>query len=292
MQRWNKSAGSKRRYVLAVLFGGVALTIPALALAEKHDPLLTGVQWTVIGVLGVVVLLMVALMACAKFFRAPGGEVQPHAFGLPPGTVRAILAMSLMITFIFMSLQFVVGGLPKGVDAQLADKVFIACSTALATVVGFYFGSGGAKQAMQEVSKALRQQAGTVGSESFSASAEAAAKGAEPAANRAKNAHAKMIAKLDAARKKSDPRVGMLEIDVTEAKKASAKAAAAANSATARAKEIAKLTRDLADTTAATQRKALETEITELMAKVMADASDAEAQADKAEKIVARHATA
>ena len=236
-------------------------------------------------------ILVVALLFCAQLFRQTDGAPQSHAFGLPPGTVRAIIALALVLTFI--TLAFLVVQAPQTDDtaAQLIEKVFIATSTALATVLGFYFGSGGAKTAIQEMGRALGQQAGSADGDSLLASAEEVVKTAEAAVSRVKGAQIAFSAKLDEAKTKSDPNVAIMEVDLAEIDAAVAKAEAARSNASLRVRELKSLGRDLNNASMTARRDQTKAEIALVTTNLRDDAFDASAQADKAEDILARYAT-
>jgi len=151
------------------------------------------ILWLVVSAL---VILLIVLTAWGYLFKNKAGEFQLHAFGLPPGTIRAILALSLVFTFMGLSFYFTIGSPSINTEqAAVADKVFIAVSTALTTVLGFYFGSGGAKQAMSDLSKALDKQDAANPDNSVIATAEKAVKTAEAATERAKISLQKLVAK-------------------------------------------------------------------------------------------------
>ena len=128
-----------------------------------------------------IVILVVVLAGIAFAFGVFGRSKYEFALGLPPGSIRAVLALGLLLafvglsTFLFLNLatiepvtisenvQAEPTGLPNDVFAlkvddthwnvysvrgqnavaDLAQQIFTTVATVLVTVIGFYFGTRG-----------------------------------------------------------------------------------------------------------------------------------------------------
>jgi len=89
--------------------------------------------------------LLILFFSLAIFLKGQNLSQHPHAFALPKGSVRAILALSLVFGFITISIFFV-NKVPQlksnGEETiDLINQILSVLSTAFVTVLGFYFGS-------------------------------------------------------------------------------------------------------------------------------------------------------
>lgn len=96
-----------------------------------------------------IVSLIAAIAILILVIGALGLGNKDYALGLPQGTVRAIIALSLVVIFV-ISMVYLYGDLAKPLAADVkvpqhavdfANRVFDTVSTLLIAVVGFYFGS-------------------------------------------------------------------------------------------------------------------------------------------------------
>lgn len=139
MKRW--SAGL---ITISVTFGVTLLYLAVTAqfLEDKIDevrlPIL--IVAAVIGLLGAIAFVVVAF----SLYKL----IDPReALGLPPGSVRALLALLLLVIFASMTVFFF-GALrntppnvENGAAADIAKQVLTILGTLLAAVSGFYFGT-------------------------------------------------------------------------------------------------------------------------------------------------------
>ena len=139
MKRW--SAGL---ITVSVTFGVTLLYLAVTAkfLEDKIDevrlPIL--IVAAVIGLLGAIAFVVVAF----SLYKL----IDPReALGLPPGSVRALLALLLLVIFASMTVFFfgALRNTPPNVEndaaADIAKQVLTILGTLLAAVSGFYFGT-------------------------------------------------------------------------------------------------------------------------------------------------------
>ena len=139
MKRW--SAGL---ITISVTFGVTLLYLAVTAqfLDDKIDevrlPIL--IVAAVIGLLGAIAFVVVAF----SLYKL----IDPReALGLPPGSIRALLALLLLVIFASMTVFFfgALRNTPPNVEnaaaADIAKQVLTILGTLLAAVSGFYFGT-------------------------------------------------------------------------------------------------------------------------------------------------------
>lgn len=108
-----------------------------------------------IGVLAGIVLLLVSLAGLVLLFQALGLADDSAAFGLPTGSIRALLALGLVIVFVAVASEVLIR---HDFDDQTKQVLTIAATT-LSTVVGFYFGSNASTEAASKMADSLASQA-------------------------------------------------------------------------------------------------------------------------------------
>jgi hypothetical protein len=106
-------------------------------------------------VLAGIVLVLISLAGLVLLFRALGLADDSAAFGLPSGSIRALLALGLVIVFVAVASQVLLTG--HAFDDQTKQVLTIAATT-LSTVVGFYFGSNASTEAASKMADNLANQ--------------------------------------------------------------------------------------------------------------------------------------
>jgi hypothetical protein len=108
------------------------------------------------GVLVGVVMLLVSIAGLVLLFRALDLADGSAAFALPSGSIRALLALGLVVVFVAVASTVLLEGANP---SDQAKQILAIAGTALSTVVGFYFGSNAATAAASNMADALQQQA-------------------------------------------------------------------------------------------------------------------------------------
>lgn len=106
---------------------------------STYSTLIT-LAFALVGIGGITILLigLAIVLAVVKL------SDHPYALGLPQGSIRAVLALSLVVIFICTSIYLVgLMDLEQAGEARvdLAKQIFTTVATVLVTVIGFYFGS-------------------------------------------------------------------------------------------------------------------------------------------------------
>jgi hypothetical protein len=136
---------SKRNWWAAGLFAGfllivVMLGFPFFFYIRSAN---LGILLPLLVVYGVVALLasltVVAVVLAALNLSDPKG-----ALGLPDGSVRALIALSLILIFTIVSV-FLLWHPLENVQSDLAKQILTTVSTLVVAVAGFYFGSRAAE---------------------------------------------------------------------------------------------------------------------------------------------------
>jgi hypothetical protein len=101
-----------------------------------------------LAVIGGFLLLGVTLTGLIVMTRAMGLATPEAALGLPPGSVRALLALGLVVVFVGVT-GWIMGSKLEANDprSDLIKQILSVSSTVLVMVIGFYFGSKGASDA-------------------------------------------------------------------------------------------------------------------------------------------------
>lgn len=117
------------------------------------------------GVLLGVVLLLVSFAGLVLVFQSLGLADSRAAFGLPRGSIRALLALGLVVMFIAVASWELINPVDPD-QSDLAKQILTISASALTTVIGFYFGSNASNDAAHAMQQALQanqpaQQDGT-----------------------------------------------------------------------------------------------------------------------------------
>ncbi len=89
------------------------------------------------------ILVFVALPAFAAWRSARGSEIPLKGLALPQGSIRSMLALSVVGSFVV----FLIFG--SGMDTGNFTQIVTALTGVAGTVMGFYFGSGGSAGASE-----------------------------------------------------------------------------------------------------------------------------------------------
>ena len=133
---------------LAILLAGLAL------LTYVQDAFGITAEIALVFVIGLsVIALLLALSTTAIFFSWVRLTDRNSPLGLPEGSIRAVIALSLIIIFAIMAIYFYndVAGRPVTDTSEtaqdLAQQVITTVSTLVVAVAGFYFGTSAVKTA-------------------------------------------------------------------------------------------------------------------------------------------------
>lgn len=131
--------------VPAILFIVGAVVIKATKL---HIPLAIGL--TLVLLVGIAFLLLV-FATIVGFFPAGSKDNSGEAFGLPPGSIRAVLAIGSFVLFLIIVVYLFTSVLKSdSAEAKTAATTIIgAVVTLIATVAAFYFGASSVKSGAQ-----------------------------------------------------------------------------------------------------------------------------------------------
>ena len=142
-------------YVASFGFGLMALSFLSAALAfYAYRTGGMGEQPPIgIGVFCGFIIVTSAIGGLVLLFQSIGLSNPSAAFGLPSGSVRALLALSLVIIFLAVaSVELVV----DFKENDQAKQILTIAATALTTVVGFYFGSKSSSDATKAANDAVQ----------------------------------------------------------------------------------------------------------------------------------------
>jgi hypothetical protein len=131
--------------LLVLLLISVGLAFVTYVFPIKQPELITGL----VIILGLGVLLVLLFIMAAGFSSLDIAD-KSQAMGLPEGSIRAIIALFLIVGWIIMSIYLfsAVGGSSSNSDAvKLAQQLFTTLSTLVVAVASFYFGSRSAASA-------------------------------------------------------------------------------------------------------------------------------------------------
>jgi hypothetical protein len=127
--------------VLALIFIVFVMAALILGVSGVFAPLPPGeLQMGMVVVLAITVLLTVITVTVSVFSRLDLAN-RKHALGLPPGSVRALIALFLIMVFIIMSVYLfrtIAVGVPAAAE-QLAMQLVTVLATLVTAVSAFYF---------------------------------------------------------------------------------------------------------------------------------------------------------
>src|ERR1700761_7984740 len=112
-----------------------------------------------IGVLAGFVMVIVALAGLVLIFNALGLSDTGSALGLPSGSIRALLALSLVTVFVGVCSADLLD--PQLINADAGKQILSISATALTTIIGFYFGSNSANEAFSAANQAASAASGS-----------------------------------------------------------------------------------------------------------------------------------
>jgi hypothetical protein len=105
-----------------------------------------------VGVLAAFLTVMVAMAGLVLIFNALGLSDKGSALGLPSGSIRSLLALSLVAVFVGVCSMELFDPALAATDS--AKQILSIAATALTTIVGFYFGSNAANESFAAASQA------------------------------------------------------------------------------------------------------------------------------------------
>lgn len=111
----------KERWPL-ILLGAAALALPSTALLALLASLKTASSTTPAGFVGLLVIFAVSLTLLALVFRWLGLSSSEEAFSLPPGSVRTLLAIGIMVLFVVFGLAFFKTSEDPASTRKISDK--------------------------------------------------------------------------------------------------------------------------------------------------------------------------
>lgn len=99
--------------------------------------------------------MLVSLTLVALAFAALNLSDRSEALSLPTGSVRAVIALSLILIFAitstFLYSQLAQGSTANPESARFAEQILTTVSTLVVAVAGFYFGTRAVQSAQEEV---------------------------------------------------------------------------------------------------------------------------------------------
>jgi hypothetical protein len=111
-----------------------------MALRVLQDPRVTEANVFVFILVGSVVFLMTSLLIIAGAFDQLNLSDRRQALGLPEGSIRALIALILILIFIMFGLLLYNGAVEEE-QSRLAQQLLTTIGTLVVAVAGFYFGS-------------------------------------------------------------------------------------------------------------------------------------------------------
>lgn len=143
-----------------VVLGGVIAGLIVLAnenFGTSHPEIIIGMV-IVLGVSALVFLLYVLAVGFNTLKLADPKQ----ALGLPVGSIRAMIALMLILIWVILSVYIFSGTLPldssKNADSiRLAQQLYTTMSTLVVAIAAFYFGSSSVKAAQSALARATSQ---------------------------------------------------------------------------------------------------------------------------------------
>jgi hypothetical protein len=149
--------GQGRRSFSGIVMGGMALVslvfvgiIVAVGIAAGDNQTIALPLLLITGV----VIYLGALAALVVVFRRQGLANRNYALGLPDGSIRAIIALSLILLFAILAIFLYIGQggfgtttLPTLAQTDIAKQLVTTLSTLVVAIASFYFGSTTVREA-------------------------------------------------------------------------------------------------------------------------------------------------
>jgi hypothetical protein len=134
--------------LVAVIWSIMYIIQPGISLGGNMPEVIL----TLIVIAGVAGLLA-SLSMVTVILAALGLSDQKEALGLPKGSVRALIALSLIIIFAIMSLYLYgrLDGTPTQEQTRFAQQILTTVSTLVVAVAAFYFGTRSVEAARETV---------------------------------------------------------------------------------------------------------------------------------------------
>ncbi|MGK2849891.1 MAG: hypothetical protein ACSLFN_03130 [Candidatus Limnocylindrales bacterium] len=125
------------------------------AMAGSGSSVADEVRMAIVLSAGVIGLLL-ALAVVAVFFHGLQLNDKTEALGLPRGSIRAFIAIALILIFAIMSIYLFTAmaeGTPSTESADLAKQLVTTVSTLVVAISAFYFGSNSVQTATDSITK-------------------------------------------------------------------------------------------------------------------------------------------
>lgn len=176
-------SGSGFNWLPVALAAALLIVAPALAALllwaiDVDVPLALGIAGLLVVALGFMLVLLTALSGV----YGAGAESSRDAFGLPDGSIRALIALAVLIAFLALSVFILADVLDGDQQDAAAQQVLGTVGTLLAAVAAFYFGTNSVKSGASALA-ALAATTTTPGPEAITKGSAAEAKSMELVGN-------------------------------------------------------------------------------------------------------------
>jgi hypothetical protein len=145
------------RSIIIIIICLAAITIALVTVAERFHTLKleTHIQLPLLAFFGVVALITI-LSCVAIGFSAVDLSDRSQALGLPNGSIRAVIALSLILLFgivaVFLYATLLETDVPSAQD--FAKQLLVLLGTLITSIASFYFGTQAATNAQQPITGA------------------------------------------------------------------------------------------------------------------------------------------
>jgi len=145
------------RSIIIILVSLLAITLALVAVAERFHTahLETHIQLPLLALFGVIALI--AILSCVAIgFSAVDLSDRSQALGLPNGSIRAVIALSLIVLFGIVAVFLYATLLDADVASaqDFAKQLLVLLGTLITSIASFYFGTQAAANAQQSASVA------------------------------------------------------------------------------------------------------------------------------------------
>ena len=142
--------------------GGVIAALIIVYFAKNNLGKPLDLKALIIIAIAVVSLVIIVFLIYTSLTSA---KDDPYPLGLPSGSVRALLALLILVFFVLTSIAFCFS--PKPVDPDLAKDIVKTLGTLLIAVSAFYFGSKSAEKGTEMAADAFNGSSASIGALDF-----------------------------------------------------------------------------------------------------------------------------